>query len=147
MPRPAPVSPEPPAAGSARTPRGQAVVYVVLLCLRELADAAGTALKDDMAAPALTPNEIESLAGNVRARLDDALPYAAAALPSGAVHAVTDALRSAARGIQQLPRPRSMPGRRWRRMLPKRPATSTRWPTGCTGTFPARTNCGASIRK
>lgn len=102
VPRPAPVSPEPPAAGSARTPRGQAVVYVILLCLRELADAAGTALKDDMAAPALTPNEIESLAGNVRARLDDALSYAAAALPSGAVHAVTNALRSAARGIQQL---------------------------------------------
>lgn len=102
LPRPAPVADTPPAAGSARTPRGQAVLCVILIGLAELADAVATALKADMAAPCLTPNEIESLAGNVRARLDDALHYAAAALPSGAVHAVTDNLRTTARGVWQL---------------------------------------------
>lgn len=55
-----------------------------------------------MASPALTPGEIEGLAGNVRARLDDALHYTAAALPQGSVHPVCEHLRTAARAMQQL---------------------------------------------
>ena len=50
----------------------------------------------------MTPGEIESLAGNIRARLDDALHYAAATLPEGDVFTVCESLRTTARAIQQL---------------------------------------------
>ena len=89
-------------AGSARTPQGVAVTHVTLLEAQATAQAASEALKADMASPALTPGEIEGLAGNVRARLDDALHYTAAALPQGSVHPVCERLRTAARAMQQL---------------------------------------------
>ena len=91
-----------PGAGEARTPRGQAVVCVILLCIRELAEVVCAALKDNLGSPSLTPGEIESMAGNVRERLDDALRCVAAALSQEGVHPVSDRLRTAARGIQQL---------------------------------------------
>ena len=91
-----------PDAGSARTPQGVAVTHVTLLEAQTTAQAASEALKADMASPALTPGEIEGLAGNVRARLDDALHYTAAALPQGSVHPVCERLRTAARAMQQL---------------------------------------------
>lgn len=91
-----------PDAGSAQTPQGLAVVYVTLLESQTVAEAASAALEAELAEPSLTPGEIESLAGNVRARLDDALHYVAAALPQGSVHAVSENLRIAARAMQQL---------------------------------------------
>ena len=80
VPRPAVATIPVPDAGSARTPQGVAVTHVTLLEAQTTAQAASEALKADMASPALTPGEIEGLAGNVRARLDDALHYTAAAL-------------------------------------------------------------------
>ena len=102
VPRPAVATIPVPEAGSARTPQGVAVTHVTLLEAQATAQAAGEALKADMASPALTPGEIEGLAGNVRARLDDALHYTAAALPQGSVHPVCERLRTAARAMQQL---------------------------------------------
>ena len=102
MPRPAVATIPVPDAGSARTPQGVAVTHVTLLEAQTTAQAASEALKADMASPALTPGEIEGLAGNVRARLDDALHYTAAALPQGSVHPVCERLRTAARAMQQL---------------------------------------------
>ena len=101
-PRPAVATIPVPDAGSARTPQGVAVTHVTLLEAQTTAQAASEALKADMASPALTPGEIEGLAGNVRARLDDALHYTAAALPQGSVHPVCERLRTAARAMQQL---------------------------------------------
>lgn len=91
-----------PDAGSVQTPQGVAVTHVTLLEAQATAQAASEALKADMASPALTPGEIEGLAGNVRARLDDALHYTAAALPQGSVHPVCERLRTASRAMQQL---------------------------------------------
>lgn len=102
VPRPAVATIPVPDAGSARTPQGVAVTHVTLLEAQATAQAASEALKADMATPALTPGEIEGLAGNVRARLDDALHYTAAALPQGSVHPVCERLRTAARAMQQL---------------------------------------------
>ncbi|WP_337382189.1 hypothetical protein [Desulfovibrio sp.] len=102
VPRPAVATIPVPDAGSARTPQGVAVTHVTLLEAQTTAQAASEALKADMASPALTPGEIEGLAGNVRARLDDALHYTAAALPQGSVHPVCERLRTAARAMQQL---------------------------------------------
>ena len=102
VPRPAVATIPVPEAGSARTPQGVAVTHVTLLEAQATAQAASEALKADMASPALTPGEIEGLAGNVRARLDDALHYTAAALPQGSVHPVCERLRTAARAMQQL---------------------------------------------
>lgn len=102
MPRPAVATIPVPEVGSARTPQGVAVTHVTLLEAQTTAQAASEALKADMASPALTPGEIEGLAGNVRARLDDALHYTAAALPQGSVHPVCERLRTAARAMQQL---------------------------------------------
>lgn len=104
VPRPAVATIPVPDAGSARTPQGVAVTHVTLLEAQATAQAASEALKADMASPALalTPGEIEGLAGNVRARLDDALHYTAAALPQGSVHPVCERLRTAARAMQQL---------------------------------------------
>ena len=97
VPRPAVATIPVPEVGSARTPQGVAVTHVTLLEAQATAQAASEALKADMASPALTPGEIEGLAGNVRARLDDALHYTAAALPQGSVHPVCERLRTAAR--------------------------------------------------
>lgn len=102
VPRPAVATIPVPEVGSARTPQGVAVTHVTLLEAQATAQAASEALKADMASPALTPGEIEGLAGNVRARLDDALHYTAAALPQGSVHPVCERLRTAARAMQQL---------------------------------------------
>lgn len=102
VPRPAVATIPVPDAGSARTPQCVAVTHVTLLEAQATAQAASEALKADMASPALTPGEIEGLAGNVRARLDDALHYTAAALPQGSVHPVCERLRTAARAMQQL---------------------------------------------
>ena len=91
-----------PEAGSARTPQGIAALHVTLLEVQAVAEAATAALEADMEDPVLTPNEIESLTGNVRARVDDCLHYAAAALPQGSVHQMSECLRTTARAIQQL---------------------------------------------
>ena len=102
VPRPAVATIPVPDAGSVQTPQGVAVTHVTLLEAQATAQAASEALKADMASPALTPGEIEGLAGNVRARLDDALHYTAAALPQGSVHPVCERLRTASRAMQQL---------------------------------------------
>lgn len=93
-----------PEAGSAQTPRGLAATHLVLASVQALALKVCDALQADMEDPLLTPNEIESMAGNVRARIDDALHYTAATLSegSGSVFAVNEDLRTTAHAVQQL---------------------------------------------
>ena len=104
VPRPAPEAVSLPEAGSGQTPRGLAVTHLVLASVQALALKVCDALQADMEDPLLTPNEIESMAGNVRARIDDALHYTAATLSegSGSVFSVNEDLRTTAHAVQQL---------------------------------------------
>lgn len=91
-----------PEAGSAQTPLGGAVTHIGIVGIHALAQKVSEALRAEIQTPVLTPGEIESLAGNIRARLDDALHYAAATLPEGDVFTVCESLRTTARAIQHL---------------------------------------------
>ena len=119
VPRPAVATIPVPEAGSARTPQGVAVTHVTLLEAQATAQAASEALKADMASPALR----------------------AACIPSA------NACAQRRGPCSSWPRPPSMPVRRWPYAPPGWPAISICWPIASTATSPARTNCGASIRK
>ena len=89
-------------AGSRQTVRGQAVTYAMLAQTNTLATATATALAAEVATPTMTPAEVESLTGNVRARVQDCLTYVRASLPQARRHSAAEGLRDAAQGLQQL---------------------------------------------
>lgn len=90
------------AVGSRQTARAQAVTYAMLAQTNTLATSTATALAAEVTTPTMTPGEVEALAGNVRARVQDCLTYVRASLPQARRHPAAEGLRDAAQGIQQL---------------------------------------------
>lgn len=92
--------------------------------------------------PAWVSGPQSALSGKAEAQLALRVPRpAVATIPSASACAQR-------RGpCSSWPRPPSMPVRRWPYAPPGWPAISICWPTASTATSPARTNCGASIRK
>lgn len=59
-------------------------------------------LLSELDTPAMTPQEVESLVGNSRARMQDCISYARAAYPQADAYPVSEALRTAADAVQSL---------------------------------------------
>lgn len=91
-----------PEPGSAQTPIGQATTHAMLTQTQVYAQAARDTLVAELAAPTLTPAEVESLTGNARDRLQDCLHAVRASLPQALVHPISECLRDAAQAVQQL---------------------------------------------
>lgn len=91
-----------PEPGSAQTPIGQATTHAMLTQTQVYAQAARDTLVAELAAPTLTPAEVESLTGNARDRLQDCLHAVRASLPQAVVHPISECLRDAAQAVQQL---------------------------------------------
>ena len=147
VPRPAVATIPVPEAGSARTPQGVAVTHVTLLEAQATAQAASEALKADMASPALTPGEIEGWRAMYGHGWMTLCTIRRRPCPRAACIPSASACAQRRGPCSSWPRPPSMPVRRWPYAPPGWPAISICWPTASTATSPARTNCGASIRK
>ena len=90
------------------TVTGQGFAYGALLTnLARTVAVAGEAsrvLAAEVAAPGLTPAEVEAVVGATRERIQAAIDDAAAVLPSHRAHPVAEALRDAALAVQELGR-------------------------------------------
>lgn len=93
---------ESPAVGSARTIQGSMASHALTAQTQLFAAAAQAALIAELDSPALSPQEIESLVGNSRSRMQDCADYARAACPQAQAYAVAEGMREAALAIQEL---------------------------------------------
>lgn len=91
---------------STATAEGEAQALVgvshAVVSAREVAAAACDILQDEAASPSLNPAEVETLVGNARARIQDAITLARVSLPAHRLRAVTESLRNAAEEVQAL---------------------------------------------
>lgn len=93
-----------PEAGSAATPRGQAATYLLTRQTAYLAADLQEKLVRQLDKPELTPQEVESMVGHVRGRLQTCMDYARASLAPETAYAVCNDLREAAECVQSLGR-------------------------------------------
>ena len=93
-----------PGAGSAVTARGKAATYLLTRQTAYLAEALQETLVRQVEGPELTPQEVESMVGHVRGRLQTCMDYARASLAPAPAYAVCDDLREAAECVQSLAR-------------------------------------------
>lgn len=91
-----------PEAGSAVSVRGAAATYLLTRQTAYLAEDLQEKLVRQLEKLELTPQEVESMVGHVRKRLQTCMDYARAALSPASAYAVCEDLREAAECIQSL---------------------------------------------
>lgn len=102
VPAAAAVPRETPEPGSARTPRGVVATYIQIRQTVFLATELQDILMAQLDKPELTPQEVESMVGNVRERVQDCMDFARAALPEEVAYEVCENLREVAETLQGL---------------------------------------------
>lgn len=91
-----------PAPLSAQTVQGAVAAHALVAQTELFVSEVQGVLLAELDTPAMTPQEVESLVGNSRARMQDCMSYARAAYPSADAYAIAEALRTAAEAVQSL---------------------------------------------
>lgn len=94
--------PDIPKPSSARTVQGVVAAHALTAQTQLFTESARDTLLAELDSPLLTPQEVESLIGNARARMQDCTDYARAACSRAQAYTVAEGMREAALGIQEL---------------------------------------------
>lgn len=103
-PAPAVAAEDIPAPGSEATVRGVLVAYIQIRQTVVLSAQLQDILMAQLDKPSLTPQEVESMVGNVRERLQDCMDYVRASFPAEQAYSLCENLREAAEAVQSLGR-------------------------------------------
>lgn len=85
---------------SAQTVRGVVAAHAMTMQTQAITEAACGIFEAELAEPGMTPDQIETITGNVRERVQDCLDAVRAALPAAGQYAPSEGLRQTADAVQ-----------------------------------------------